>query len=72
MRYDSQGQQGKLTTGSRRLVCGLSWLQGKYANRIETQASGHKASKEQKIKLGQVRAREQAKIAREYHLPAIR
>ena len=50
--------------------CGLSWLQGKHSYRIETQASYHKASKEQKI--GRVRDRKQAKIAREYHLPAIR
>ena len=48
----------------------ISWLQGKHAYRIETQASIHKASKEQKI--GGVRDRRQAKIAREYHLTAIR
>ena len=48
----------------------ISWLPGKHAYRIETQASIHKASKEQKI--GRVRDRKQAKIAREYHLPAIR
>ena len=48
----------------------ISWLQGKHANRIETQASQYMASKEQKI--GSVRDRKQAKIAREYHLPAIR
>ena len=47
----------------------ISWLQGKHAYRIETQASRHKASKEQKI--GRVRDRKQAKIARECHLPAI-
>ena len=44
--------------------CGLSWLQGKHANRIETQASQYMASKEQKI--GGVRERKQAKIASEY------
>ena len=49
--------------------CGLSWLQGKHANRIETQASEYMASNEQKI--GGVRDRKQEKIAREYHLTAI-
>ena len=48
----------------------ISWLPGKYANRIGTQASKHKASKKQKI--GGVRDRNQAKIARDYHLPAFR
>ena len=46
----------------------ISGLPGKHANRIGTQASKHKASKDQKI--GGVRDRKQAKIAREYHLPA--
>ena len=41
----------------------ISWLRGEHANRIETQASIYKASKEQKI--GGVRDREQAKIASE-------
>ena len=48
----------------------ISWLPGKHANRIETQALIHKASKEQMI--GGVRDRKQAKIAREYQLPVIR
>ena len=48
----------------------LSWLQGNHANRIETQASQYKASKEQNR--GGVRDRKQEKIASEYHLPAIR
>ena len=39
----------------------ISGLQGKHANRIVTQASQYKASKEQKI--GDVRDRKQAKIA---------
>ena len=43
---------------------------GKHANRIVSQESSHKASKEQKI--GGVRDRKQAKIASEYHLPAFR
>ena len=46
----------------------ISWLPGKHANRIGTQPSRHKVSKEQRI--GRVRDRKQAKIAREYHLPA--
>ena len=41
----------------------VSWLQGKHANRNETQASIHRASKEQNI--GGVRDRKQAKIASE-------
>ena len=60
-------------TSNRVIGCGgvaLSWLQGKHAYRIVTQASWHKASKKQKI--GRVRDRRQAKIAREYHLPAFR
>ena len=46
MHYDSQGQQDrqakkkyKQAKGYQDVGCGLSWLQGKHANRIQTQAS---------------------------------